>query len=631
VTSISETTIGHPATISVSGRPIHVMHVDDENAFLCMAKQCLEIEEDIEIESVQSVNEAIAILRNRKFDVIVSDYQMNEENGLDFLNEIRKLGITTPFILFTGRGREEIAVKALNSGAFRYLDKRGAPETVYAELGSCIHQAAQYTRAQQMINENQKRFRAIFDCLIDAVLVLNDNGEIIYGNKSAKTMLAYAEQEITKVLHKHFKKMFMQTYEQHLDEGFGQMPNGNLSMAGKTVELSLMKNLKEKVSVEISFSAFVENGKWYGVSIVRDVSERKRQEDRLEESRQTLKALFSHNPESIVFMDKDFRVTDINKSFTKLFGFAIEEIKGKRIDAIVPEGFEDEAKRIEKYISKAQISLKSRRKSRDGAIVDVGLFGGPLQINGELAGFFMVFVDISDLVFVQGVLEDALKHSEFINEKITVLGGFTRHDIRNKLALIQGYTYLARNKSKIEPKIEEYLQNIESSVNNICDILDFAKTYEMIGVEELVSVNVGTMVQNALSLVSDLKGINVENRCQGFEVIADSLLTQVMYNLIDDTLKYGEKTTNICISVEESNGQSAKLIYEDNGVGIEEKFKKNLFQKGCGKGTGLGLYLIQSICEVYGWKVEETGNPGKGARFEFIIPKEKIKKLLNNS
>ena len=627
-----KTALREPEIALISYNPISVLHVDDDVAFLSMAKQCLEMQAHIEVESVQSVQEALEMLKIKKFDVIVSDYQMKGKNGLEFLNEIKTTGITTPFILFSGKGRDEVAIKALNSGAFRYIDKRGALDATYAELASCILQATQYTRAQAMLKESEKRFRAIFYSSIDAILILNDGGEIVFSNKSAKDMLDYAKDQITKALNEHFNKQFTSTYEQNMHEGFKQLSDGNLLMTGKTVELALKNTSGKTTIVELSFSAFIENGQWFGVSIVRDVSERKRQEQLLAESQQTLKALFAYNPEAIVFMDKNFRVTDVNRSFTELFKFTFENIKGQKImDVIVPDGLEKESRTIEGLIAKGPVTFRTKRKRRDGSIIDVSLSGGPLAVKGKIVGFFMVFLDISNLIIVQNVLASALSNAELLNEKIIVLGGFTRHDVRNKLGLIAGNLYLARNKCKIEPNLEKYLSKIDDSIKNICDIFDFAKTYEMIGVEELVTVDIGKMVQNALSLFADLKGVKVENKCAGFEVIADSLLTQVFYNLIDNSLKYGEKTSTISIFAQKLSEGSVKLCFKDDGVGLDKNLRGHLFERGFGKGTGFGLYLIRKICEVYGWTVKENGQPGQGVQFEFMIPVEKVKRFMENS
>jgi signal transduction histidine kinase len=249
--------------------------------------------------------------------------------------------------------------------------------------------------------------------------------------------------------------------------------------------------------------------------------------------------------------------------------------------------------------------------------------GGPLVVKGKVMGFFMVYMDISDVITVQEELSKALRKAELLNEKIAVLGGFTRHDVRNKLALIQGNLYLARHRCNINPDLEVYLRNTEEVVKNITDILDFARTYEMIGGEELVSTDVGRMIQNAVVLFSDLKGVRIENQCNGVETLADSMLTEVFHNLIDNSLKYGERISEIRIHVEKGEGGCMNLIYEDDGVGIGANMKEHLFQKGFGKGTGFGLYLIRKICDVYGWTVQEKGQLGTGAKFEFAIPPKK--------
>jgi len=489
----------------VSNNPIRILHVDDDENFLKIAKRCLELNTDIKVETASSVEEALETLKKSVFDVIVSDYDMFEKDGLEFLKELRESGNMIPFILFTGKGREEVAEQALNLGAFRYMDKQGPSRAVYAELAASVRQATDHARTREML--------------------------------------------------------------------------------------------------------------------VQDMTYQKKREIPLQESEQKLTALFSGNPGAIVFLNKDFRVTDINPSFTALFGYKIEEIKGKSIiDVIVPEGFEEESEVIHEKILEGPVGCSTIRRRNDGSCFNAAMSGAPVILNDKIIGFFMVYLDISDVVTVQEELTKALAKAESLNKKIEVLGGFTRHDVRNKLAMISGILYLAREEVGVSPEIETRLQEIEGVVKNITDILDFAKKYEMIGGQELVQIDVGEMIQNSISLFSDLKRVKIENQCKGFETVADSMVCEIFHNLIDNTLKYGQKTTKIRMYTKTNDDGSHSIIYEDDGVGLDERAKKHLFQKGFGKGTGYGLYLISQICEVYSWTVQENGEQGKGVRFEFRIP-----------
>lgn len=85
----------------------------------------------------------------------------------------------------------------------------------------------------------------------------------------------------------------------------------------------------------------------------------------------------------------------------------------------------------------------------------------------------------------------------------------------------------------------------------------------------------------------------------------------------------GKKTTDINIHYEVTEKDSLKLIYEDNGVGVSLENKPRLFTEGFSTGcsTGFGLFLTKKMIDVYGWEIEETGEPGKGAKFSITIPK----------
>jgi signal transduction histidine kinase len=105
------------------------------------------------------------------------------------------------------------------------------------------------------------------------------------------------------------------------------------------------------------------------------------------------------------------------------------------------------------------------------------------------------------------------------------------------------------------------------------------------------------------------------NHCGNLCLFADPMLKEPLYNLIENSIKYGKTATKIQLSYLQTE-EGLKLIYEDDGVGISAEDKLKLFTKGYGKGTCLGLYLIKKTLDVYGWQKEETGIPSKNAQFE---------------
>lgn len=332
-------------------------------------------------------------------------------------------------------------------------------------------------------------------------------------------------------------------------------------------------------------------------------------------SQEKFEKLFMNNPEAAVYMDSNFHILDVNPRFTELFGFSLDEIKGKHInDVIVPSDLIEEGRMLDKKAEKGYIYYDSVRKRKDGSLVPVSISAAPITIEGKLVGVVGLYKDISHLKKVEKELRDTL-------EKLRVVGRLTRHDVRNKLSVVTGNAYLIKKKLAGESEILKYLSEMENAVRQIERIFDFARTYELLGVEELVYMNVEQTVQEAVSLFSDLKGADVINECRGLTVLADSLLRQIFYNLIDNSLKYGEKVKKIRIYYERIDDKHLRLVYEDDGVGIPKKEKKMLFKEGYGKGTGYGLYLIRKICDVYGWTIQETGKRGKGAQFTITIPK----------
>jgi signal transduction histidine kinase len=229
---------------------------------------------------------------------------------------------------------------------------------------------------------------------------------------------------------------------------------------------------------------------------------------------------------------------------------------------------------------------------------------------------------------------DKLHYSEkkyqVLTEKLRVVGSLTRHDVGNKLMAAKSNVYLLKKRVGDDPDLAKYLNSIDSALASSDEIFEFSRLYEKIGVEKTSKENVFESFNQAKALMKNFNNVKVVNECQGLQVTADSLLKQLFYNLIDNSLKHGEKVTQISLHYSE-NVDGLKLFYEDNGVGIPEANKSKLFEAGfsTGKGSGLGLYLVKKMMDVYGWNITEEGEQGKGAKFVMTIPKLNKKGKVN--
>jgi signal transduction histidine kinase len=148
----------------------------------------------------------------------------------------------------------------------------------------------------------------------------------------------------------------------------------------------------------------------------------------------------------------------------------------------------------------------------------------------------------------------------------------------------------------------------------------FTKTYDSIGVDAPAWHDIRSLVRTATKDVSPGK-VTIDNDLPaGTEIFTDPLIVKVFFNLMDNAVRYGEKITTLRFSGMEQGGDYV-IIGEDDGVGIPADQKEKIFERGYGKNTGLGLFLAREILAITDIIIRETGEPGKGARFEIIVPK----------
>ncbi|MGB8820684.1 MAG: response regulator, partial [Methanoregula sp.] len=173
-----------------------ILYVDDEASLLEVGKLFLERSGQFPVDVITSAPAALELLKTGNYDAIVSDYQMPEMDGIAFLKKVRSSGNTIPFILFTGRGREEIAIQALNQGADFYLQKGGEPVSQFTELEHQIRHAVQQRRAEASIRDHEQREADIINFLPDATFAIDTDGVVIAWNHAIEEMTGVSAAEI---------------------------------------------------------------------------------------------------------------------------------------------------------------------------------------------------------------------------------------------------------------------------------------------------------------------------------------------------------------------------------------------------------------------------------------------------
>ena len=212
--------------------------------------------------------------------------------------------------------------------------------------------------------------------------------------------------------------------------------------------------------------------------------------------------------------------------------------------------------------------------------------------------------------------EQSLQES---NRKLNLLSSITRHDINNQLTIFNGYLALLEAGT---PALSsgDIIRILQGATAKIQRILKFTRDYQDIGVKSPAWQDLGETIRSAKSTVevTNIRFLYGE-LCKGVEVYADPMLVRVFSNLIDNSLSHGEKVSEIQVHCTPEEHRLV-IVYKDDGVGISNKIRPVLYERGKGKNTGYGLFLIREILSITGFTITETGEPGTGARFEIIVP-----------
>jgi PAS domain S-box-containing protein len=313
--------------------------------------------------------------------------------------------------------------------------------------------------------------------------------------------------------------------------------------------------------------------------------------------------------DGIMVVDNQDRIISLNKTAEQFTGIQQKNAAGTSVSALIRcAGSHDDQASHEKSPREQRFEIErdGEGKKQYFEIRCIPLFSHKAELSGRL----IMIRDISS----QKQAEIALS---LARKKLNLLSSITRHDILNQVTAILLFTDNAKD-SVTDPEVLAWLEKQEKSAENIRDQIEFAKDYENLGVNtpRWMSLNL---------IIADLKSafashpVDCALLVQDIEIYSDPLLERVFYNLMDNSLQHGERVTKIRFRFEKVP-EGITVFYEDDGIGVPEKSKQRIFERGVGRHTGLGLFLAKEILEITGMTIHETGIFGTGARFEISIP-----------
>lgn len=370
-----------------------------------------------------------------------------------------------------------------------------------------------------------------------------------------------------------------------------------------------------------------ENGEpRYLLGISEDITEQRKAQADLRDSEELFHSLVRESSDGITLVDEDGIVIEWNDAMARISGIPRKDAIGAlntdlMVSLMIPEN--RTAERIAMFRSEFKKAQETGTSPYFSEPVETSIMrqDGERRILHQLAfpirtarGWRIgtMVRDITDVQRSAVSLEQARK-------KMTLLNIVTFQDIQSAVFSLTAYHILIKQLHP-EAKISSFLDKESVLIQKITSSLDFAKNYQDMGMQPPRWQNVS---QTFLFAISHLDFLAVAHSIETgeLEIFADPLLEKVFFNLMANVLRHGSGTTSVRLWYEEKGDGSLVLSVEDNGPGIPQEEKHMIFDRGYGRDTGLGLFLVREILSITGLAIRETGTPGRGARFEILVPR----------
>ncbi len=376
---------------------IRIIYVDDEPDLLDIGKLFLEESEAFTVTTALSAQEGIRLLEQEKFDAIISDYQMPGMDGIQFLVEVRERFGPIPFILFTGRGREEIVIQAINSGVDFYLQKGGEPGAQFAELSHKIKQAVSSKKAGDALRESEKRFRLLVQNSNDIIQIMDRNGVPFYISDQLLRILGYRPED-------RIGRTCLSDIHPDDFPAVQDLLCDIIEHPGTTGKIEYRYRHKNGnwVDLEGIGCSMLDDPEIHGIFLnIRDITDKKREDKEREFKNALLSTQQETTLDAILVVDENGKILNYNQKFIEIWGIP-EEHLASRMDEPLLQFVVGQLADPEAFLSRVRYLYEHKTEKsfeeillKDGRILE--RFSAPLRgERGTYYGRVWSFRDITE-------------------------------------------------------------------------------------------------------------------------------------------------------------------------------------------------------------------------------------------
>ena len=206
-----------------------------------------------------------------------------------------------------------------------------------------------------------------------------------------------------------------------------------------------------------------------------------------------------------------------------------------------------------------------------------------------------------------------------VNQKMNVLSELTRKDLTSQIFVLNSYLEMAKKHAAGQDQIIATLQKGDHAIRLLHETVEYSKDYQDMGAKPPTWQNVKMVLLLGLSHIS-IGEIRHSIETENLEIFADPLLEKACQGLFENSMAHGEHVTRIrvCHTV---TPDGVTIVFEDDGIGIPHEKKESILFHGGDRAAVRGLFFVREILDITGITIKETGEPGKGARFEMTVPK----------